>query len=162
MKQRIFTIAAGLITLVAAVIWVVQGFSLQDPGPVNTVIPSGGPTSVAAPSPSTDPAPPERSSQQERRLFSYAIATTDLHGLAPDVAPGTRLDLWVATQPPVTETPDVLPLVQGAILAEIVPPTLPDGPFAAVLKVPLRHARTLIWGHRFGALSVLEVPTPLP
>ena len=157
MKQRLFTVAAAIIALLAGVVWVLQGAAPPE-APISSERP---PATDAAPSPRPSTSP-STTSPSQGKVYSYAIATTELQGLAPDAAPGTRLDLWVATQPPVSERADVLPLLEGAILQEIVAPTLPDGPYSAILQVPLRHARKLMWADRFGSLSVLELGQPVP
>ena len=90
------------------------------------------------------------------RLYTYAIPIVELQGLSPDAAPGTRLDRWIAWQPSGMDQPDARPLLEGVTLERIGPPLLPEGPHAAVLQVPMRGARRLVWGHRFGSLSVLE------
>ena len=161
MKQRLFTIAAVITALSAGVVWVAQDLPGKKEAPLATARASRPAASdvVGAPLPSPSPsAPPLHGA----KLYSYAIATTELLGLAPDAGPGTRLDLWVATQPPVTPKEDVLPLLEDALLLEIVPPSTPEGPSAAILQVPLRHARKLMWADRFGSLNVLQVRAALP
>ena len=160
MKQRLFTVAAAITALLAGVVWVMQDLPDKKSAPLKTAAASRPPATDTSDNSSPSPSPAEPA-PSEPKLYSYAIATTELHGLAPDAAPGMRLDLWVATQPPVTEKADVLPLLEGAILQEIVPPTLPDAPSAAILQVPLRHARKLMWADRFGSLSVLQVRAPV-
>src|SRR5687767_7511968 len=101
MKQRLFTIAAGIITLIAGVVWVGQGLPHQETGSLPPATASPPAATEPAPAPSASPA--GDSSPPEQKLYRYAIATTDLQGLSPKAAPGSRLDLWVSLQPPITE-----------------------------------------------------------
>lgn len=156
MKQRLFTIASAVVALVAAVLWVMDGLPRQDEVPASN--PVNLPAVEMTPE-ATPPATPMLRPNKGVRLYSYSIPTAELLGLAPDAAPGTRLDLWVAVQPPIYKKAEVLPLIEGAVLAEVIPPQLPDGPFSAILQVPLRHVRELMWADRFGSISVLEIPS---
>lgn len=155
MKQRFLTVASAVIAAAAAIIWAVQGATPTDPA---SAAPGAWATPNVTPSSQSTPTMErvEASDEEGARLYTYAVPIVELQGLSPDVAPGSRLDLWVTWQPPVVDKPDVRRLLEGVILERIVPPTLPDGPHAAVLQVPTRRAHRLIWGHRFGVLSVLE------
>lgn len=93
-------------------------------------------------------------SYRDRRSLSYAIAVTELSGLSLATAPGTRLDLWVAWEPPITKVPDIRPLLTDVTLEKIAPPVLPDGPHVALLLVKPHQVRDLLYGDRYGALSV--------
>lgn len=153
MKQRLITIAAGLIALTAAVVWVGQGAAPSRPA-------AATPEAITAPSPAPDASSVDEHAKSaaprrvgSRDLVSYAIPITEMQGLPPDIAPGTMIDLWVMWQPPVTKRPKVDRLLQGVLLEKIVPPLLPDGPYAAVLMVSPDDFGTLVWGDRLGALS---------
>ena len=87
----------------------------------------------------------------------YAIAAAELSGLSPDAAPGTLLDLWVAWDPPITDKPQVQPLLRGVRLNRIVPPVTPEGPEVALLSVRPSQVSDLIWGDRYGSLSVTMI-----
>lgn len=87
-------------------------------------------------------------------LVSYAVAVNELHGLSPQAIPGTTLDIWVAWEPPVTKKPRIQPLLADVILEGIAPPVLPDGPHAALLLVPAGQISDLLYGDRYGSLSV--------
>ena len=155
MKQRAITVAAALIACAAAVMWVVQGARPSRDsipaaaGHAEDLDPSPHPSTTAA----SVTIPPTTAD-----LVSYAIPTTELQGLPPDLAFGTRLDLWVAWQPPITKRTELQPLLQGVLLEKIVPPLLPDGPHSAILKVDPDEISDLIWGDRFGALSAVVPP----
>jgi len=152
MKQRAITVAAALITCAAAVMWVVQGARpSQDPIPA----PAGRAGDLGPSPPPSTAAPSLTIPTTTAGLVSYAIPTTELQGLPPDLAYGTRLDLWVAWQPPITKRTELQPLLRGVLLEKIVPPLLPDGPHSAILKVDPDEISDLIWGDRFGALSAV-------
>lgn len=161
MKQRTLTVAAALVTVAAALIWVLQGA-----GPAASPSPAGG-TETLAPAP-TPPSPlsgPDADAEANddpstEELVSYAIATAELQGLPPDLPPGSIVDLWVTWQPPVTKQAKVGPLLAGIRLEKIAAPLLPDGPHAAILAVPAERISDLIWGDRFGALTVVVPPDP--
>ena len=161
MKQRALTVAAALVTVAAALIWALQGT-----GPVASPSPVGGTESLASvptsPSPlsGADADAEAGDDPSTEELVSYAIATAELQGLPPDLPPGSTVDLWVTWQPPVTKRAKVRPLLEGVRLEKIAPPLLPDGPQAAILAVPAERISDLIWGDRFGALTVVVPPDP--
>ena len=88
----------------------------------------------------------------------YALATAELAGLSPDAAPGSPLELWVTWTKPISKEPSVQKLLDGVTLERIVPPVTPDGPEVAVLNVSSKDIPDLIYGDRFGALSVVLQP----
>lgn len=94
--------------------------------------------------------------EQGRR--AYAVALPELKGLPPEAIPGTRLELWVAWDPPVTKQPRVQKLIEDVILAEMIPPVVPEAPATAVLSVPTKTLPDLLYGDRYGALSATIVP----
>ena len=100
----------------------------------------------------SSPAPVPTGIGGEKR--GYALATAELAGLSPDVAPGTPLELWVTWTEPISKEPSVQKLLDGVTLERIVPPVTPDGPEVAVLSVSSKDIPDLIYGDRFGALSV--------
>lgn len=157
MKQRLFTAAAVSILVLAAGLWIAEG---AQPGrstqPVNPTTPV---TEAPASAPSVRPdTPSDHPPEKTPGLYSYAIPITELQGLPPEIAPGTLIDLWVAWQPPITKKTQIQPLLKRVLLERIVPPLLPDGPHSALLQVRVDRAHRLIWGDRFGALSVLTPP----
>ena len=84
----------------------------------------------------------------------YAIAVAELRGLPPDADVGTRLELWVTWDRPVTRKPRLQRLVPEATLVRIAPPVTPEGPAAAVLRVPTGRISDLLYADGYGALSV--------
>lgn len=154
MKQRLITTAAGLITLVAAVVWVAQGSAPSPSVAADAeVVTNPSPLASSAPEPGASPPVPEPAAVADD-LVSYAIPVTELQGLPPDLAPGTALDLWVMWQPPVTKDTKVDRLLRGVLLENIVAPLLADAPHVAVLSVSPDQFSRLVWGDRLGALSV--------
>lgn len=119
------------------------------PSPAITTAPTAVPDSAVVDRSEGAAVAPERAN-----LVSYAIAVNELHGLPPRAAAGTVLDLWVAWEPPVTKEPKIHRLVSNVILEEIAPPLLPDGPHAALLLVKPNQLSDLLYGDRYGSLSV--------
>ncbi len=89
---------------------------------------------------------------------SYAIGLHDLDGLPPDAAPGTRVELWVAWDPPVTEQTEVHKLIDDVVIEKLIPPVVPEGPVSVVLSIRAKDFSDLVWGDRYGALSVSILP----
>ncbi len=87
---------------------------------------------------------------------SYAIGLHELKGLAPNAAPGTRLEVWVSWEPPVVDEPRVQRLLKRVVLEKIIAP-LTDGPLVALLLVRPGEVGDLLYGHRYGQLSALLV-----
>ncbi|MDP9227335.1 MAG: hypothetical protein M3P18_26510 [Actinomycetota bacterium] len=156
-------IAGGVIGLILVLFWSV-GSSLSHPkqaarswsSPVED--PSGSPwpspTSVEVTA-GASPGPGELGVARRR---SYAIALSRLAGLPPDATSGTRLQLWVAWEPPITHKPRIQRLVTGVELDHIVPPVTPDGSAVALLEVPADQVPSLLYGDRYGSLSAVVTP----
>lgn len=79
---------------------------------------------------------------------------SELSGLPPDAAPGTPLQLWVAWDPPITRGRKIQLLIPRATLERIVPGITPEAPATALLAVPPGTFSDLLFGDRYGALSV--------
>ena len=106
---------------------------------------------------SADPAAVDPESDRRE----YAVALSELNGLPVDAAPGARMDVWVTWHPPVTNKPTVQRLIQGVVLERIIPPLTPDGPDGVLLSVAKSRLSALIFGDRFGELSVAMLPGPI-
>ena len=91
-------------------------------------------------------------------LRAYAIPLVELQGLAPDVTAGTRVELWVAWDPPVTERVRVQKLFGGAQVGRVIPPTAAEAPTTIELLVPVREFPELLFADRHGALSAAVLP----
>ena len=111
--------------------------------------------SPAADDPALAPSPPEDRSV----LRTYAVVLTELNGFPSDAAPGTRVDLWVAWEPPVTRQVKVHRLLRDVVVDRIVAPSTPAGSPAVLLAVDEENISDLIWADRYGSLSATIVPT---
>ncbi len=147
--------AAGGVGVVVFVAW-----NLGVPSPTaTTVAPAPQPSqtasvsSVAGPVAVTRPSPEGETSDRSDEV-DYAIAVPELSGLSPDAAAGSLLDLWVAWDPPITEKPRVQPLLRAVRLSRIVPPVTPEGPAVALLTIRRAQVSDIIYGDRYGSLSV--------
>ena len=97
--------------------------------------------------------PTSRGERQTAVLRSYALSLDDLRGLSPNAAPGTRLELWVTYEPPVTKRVRNQLLIRDAVLDRIVPALDPLGPDTALLLVRNKDIPKLITAERFGSPS---------
>ena len=108
----------------------------------------------SAPPASTDPPSP---TQPPDDLNSYAIALPELQGLPPDAKPGSRLELWVAWEPPVVKRLKVQRLLRNVTLEKIAPSVTGESPPVALLQVRDDQFEKLLWGDQYGRLSVAMV-----
>ena len=108
--------------------------------------------------PSGDPSDSAGGASDAPGRRGYALAVPELKGLPGGAAPGTRLELWVAWDPPVTKEPRVQRLLKDVILDEIIPPIVPEAPATAILSVPAKSVPDLLYGDRYGALSATMLP----
>lgn len=121
---------------------------------VSETAPPGQPSAAVG---TSRPNPPVGTPQSPagRPRVEYAIGLHDLEGLAPDTPSGTRLQLWVAWDPPLVKEPRVQRLVDEVVLEKVIPPTLPEGPHVAVLSLRPRQVPRLLYGDLWGRLSVV-------
>jgi hypothetical protein len=112
---------------------------------------------AAAPAASPTARPDAGIASMGRR--SYAISLPELDGLPRDAAPGTRLELWVTWEPPITKAPRIQRLLRDVRLERILAAPVPEAPPTAILSVRVRGLPELLYGDKFGALSV-AVPPP--
>ncbi len=169
MSRRILNlgIAAGIFVLVLVV--GSQLLPATDPGalpspsstPPETEPRAAGSTpSVAAqpsPSPRAEPIQPI-SNESETDVRTYALSVSELRGLPPNAAPGTQLELWVAWDPPLTKEPRFQLLVRRVILEKIVPGVTAEAPATALLRITKSQVPDLLYGDRYGSLSVTVLP----
>lgn len=87
-------------------------------------------------------------------LRTYALPVSELSGLRPDAQPGTELELWVAWDPPVTKGPRVQLLLRRVLLQGILAPPSRELPAMALIAIRARDTADLIYGDRYGTLSV--------
>jgi hypothetical protein len=109
--------------------------------------PRADPTAAAS---DTPPGAPARAD-----VVSYAVALEDLPGLSPDAPPGTRMQLWVAWEPPIVRRPRLDLLLRGVILEKVVPPLSPRGRGTALLLLRPADVPDLLYADRWGSLSAV-------
>lgn len=100
--------------------------------------------SISAPGYATDEAP----------SLEYAVGLHDLRGLPLDTSPGTQLELWVAWDDAYAEGPQVQKLARSVTLSRFIEPATPEGPVVAVLLVPEKAMRAVMYGDLYGSFSV--------
>jgi hypothetical protein len=108
------------------------------------------PAVIAPPSPVPSPA------GVSREMVTHALDVSRLNGFPPDASPGDVFDIWVAWNPPVAKGPNVQLLLKGVALEKVAPPVTPDGPYVAFLLVNRSQARDLLYGTKYGLLSVTQ------
>ena len=151
--------------LIAAAVVSLLGFLLG--GDALLSLASGGSEAPArrsaaprsGPGPSPTPRPPSPAGAGEA-LVSYAVALEDLSGLSPDAPPGTRMQLWVAWEPPLVKRPRIDLLLEGVALERIVPGLTPASPGTALLLVQRSEVGDLLYADRWGRLSAVMVDGP--
>jgi hypothetical protein len=155
-RTRNLLLAAAVPVVMVVVAWSVLPGGSKDVG--------GRAVRVAAP-PSASPGDPAArhsegsdavSVESDRR--AYALAVPEVKGLPADASPGTRLELWVAWDPPITKEPRVQRLIKEVVLDEIIPPVVPEAPATLILSVPTKAVPDLLYGDRYGALSATILP----
>lgn len=155
-KHKRLAYTAGGFAFVLVVGW---NLISSSPGVVSYAPPTSA-TLASSPSPSLTPTPVavlRSGATSAAGEVDYAIAAAELSGLSPDTPPGTLLDLWVAWDPPITDEPQVQRLLRGVRLSRLVPPATPEGPEVALLSIRPSQVSDLIWGDRYGSLSVTTI-----
>ncbi|MGH2774392.1 MAG: hypothetical protein ACRDJT_03010 [Actinomycetota bacterium] len=92
-------------------------------------------------------------------LASYAFLLPELEGLPPSTRPGTEIEIWATWEPPVTKKLKVHQLVPRATVAKIIP-SIEPGPPTVMLELERRFIPDLMYGDRFGALSIVLASEP--
>ena len=87
-------------------------------------------------------------------LASYAFLLPELEGLSPTIAPGTAIEIWATWEPPVTKRLRVQLLIPRATVAEVIP-SIEPGPPTVMLELERRHIPDILFGDKFGDLSVV-------
>ena len=87
-------------------------------------------------------------------LTTYAFLLPELEGLPSSTSPGTDIEIWATWEPPVTKRPKVQRLIPRATVSKILP-TIEPGPPTVVLEIERRYIPDIMFGDRFGALSVV-------
>lgn len=148
-KIRNLLLASGVVVAVALL---AASFLFAADVPDATI---GPPTPVIASPTASQPAARQKSVENTRL---YAVSLPRLQGLAATAAAGSRLELWVAWEPPITKSPRYQKLLENVILEEIVPPPIPEAPPTVLLSVADHDIGDLLYADRFGALSAVIVP----
>jgi hypothetical protein len=94
----------------------------------------------------------------QRDMRTYAVSTYELSGLPPDAAPGTKLEVWAAWEPPLVDTPQFQKILKEVTLEKIVPGLTPEAPSTALLLVSAKDLPDLLYSDRFAQLSVAVIP----
>jgi hypothetical protein len=157
-RVRSLLLIAVVPAIIVGIVWMVVP---ADVGSDVTASPATKPLSPSPGAPSGGPTPSEASSHlapvtKDRR--NYAMAVPDLDGLPAEVTPGTKVELWVAWDPPITKEPRVQRLMGDVLIEEVIPPLIPEAPATAILSVPTKGVPDLLFGDRYGALSVTMLP----
>jgi hypothetical protein len=171
--QRLGFAFGGL--LLATIVWVRLFPTAPEPQPIDPA-PAAIPTPAAtAPgdassqvrpspdmgSPSSAGAGFEESGGQvtnDPNIRTYAVSTFDLRGLPPDARSGTLLEVWVAWEPPIVDSPRYQKLLPEVMLEKVVPGLTPDAPATALLQVKVKELADLLYADRWGQLSVAALP----
>ena len=143
---------SGIVALVVVLfLFRTQPSSGQDPA---AAIPH--PTSSARPAATAPPSPVPSGLRTSEGMVAHALDVARLNGFPPDAAPGDVFDVWVSWNPPVMKGPNVQLLLRGVTLEKIAPPVTPEGPYVAFLLVTRSQARDLLYGTKYGLLSVTQ------
>lgn len=68
------------------------------------------------------------------------------------------MELWVVWDQPITKGPKMQRLIPLVSLERIAPPVVEGASPVALLQVPPRDVPDLLWGDRYGTLSVVLLP----
>lgn len=93
-------------------------------------------------------------------LPTYAVSSAELEGLPPDPQPGTRLELWVAWEPPITKEVRFQKLLSDVRIQQVVPGVVAEEPSTVLLALEPSQISDVLYGDRYGSLSVVVLPTP--
>ena len=136
---------------------VVSALFLRGPTAADQSLGKVAPDPVGSPSwigPSAAPSPATPLRPAERNVHTYAVDISTLSGFPPDAERGDRFDIWVAWDQRVVKGPNIQLLLEGVELEKVAPPVTPEGPYVALFIVTRGQARDLLYGERYGALSV--------
>lgn len=113
------------------------------------------PALESPPTPASDDGDGGASDEGYRR---YALPLAEVRGLSPASPPGSRVQLWVSWEPPITKHPRVQRLRGTAIVDEVLEPTIPEGPVAVALLIPKDGLPDFLFAHKYGSLSAVTIP----
>jgi hypothetical protein len=154
MNRRTSYVAVSVAAAIVFVIMTLRGGS-SIPSSVAAQPPESLKGTLAPmPAPSVDTSADDVGSSKKK--VSHAIDVLRLAGLPTDAQPGDLFDVWVTWGPPIAKGPNLQLLVAGVELERIAEPVTVEGPSVAVLTVSRRDAADLLYGTRYGALSVTQ------
>jgi hypothetical protein len=78
----------------------------------------------------------------------------ELEGLPPSTSSGTEIEIWATWEPPVAKRLKVQRLIPQATVSKILP-SIEPGPPTVVLELERRFIPDILFGDRFGSLSVV-------
>jgi hypothetical protein len=87
-------------------------------------------------------------------IASYAFLLPELEGLSSTVEPGTEIEIWATWEPPVTKRLKVQLLIPKATVTKVIP-SIEPGPPTVMLELERRLIPDILFGDRFGDLSVV-------
>ena len=129
------------------------------PGDPELSQPEGTAADHVAPSSPAEGAPNAAALDPHAEGFrGYALPLAEVRGLSPETPMGSRVELWVAWEPPITKEARVQRLLRGAVVEQIVPPTVPEGPVTVELLIPVNDLPDFIFAQRYGSLSAAVIP----
>ena len=146
--KNLLLVVTGALVLAALLLRAPAG---AVPSPSEASVGAEIPSTLPSTTPSTDITPFRPAA---RDVSTYAIDIATLSGFPPDARPGDLFDIWVAWDRRIVKGPNVQLLLGAVELEKISPPVTPDGPYAALFIVTRRQARDLVYGERYGVLSV--------
>lgn len=139
------------VAIVVAGLFVMKGSTPADPsvthdtsGTAAEVQPAAPPSPAATTTPVLDGRP------------TYWIGDHELEGAHDSLTLGVPVEIWVTWSPPLTKEIQVQKLIDDAYVAAVLPPTTPDGLFELGIALKQRDIRRMIYGERFGELTVVE------
>lgn len=113
-------------------------------------------TKIASPTaalPSSEALPTPPLNAQGR--ITYHMTLDELDGMPANVRPWTKIELWVAWDPPITDEPLVQLLNDDIYVESVLPPIAQGGSHVVKLAVRPRDRVDLVYADRYGALSVM-------
>lgn len=143
--RRLGALGGGVVILGLLASTFAFGGGSSAPKP-NDVTLAQGPTDVATPPSSTD-------------LASYAFHLPELDALPATVPPGTEIEIWATWEPPVTKKLKVQRLIPRATVEKVIP-SIDSGPPTVLLELERRYIPDIMYGDRFGSLSVVLLSEP--
>lgn len=166
-KRRSFLIAAGSAVVVMIIVMLRSSgtpssaptAAIPTPGPVITpTVTASAPSEQGTVTQGTDEGGSTGPGIASPGRASYYQSAASLAGLPPDIVPGTRIELWVAWEPPVVDAPRVQRLLTDVYVEAIVAPLTPDGPVTAKLSLRRKDIPDMIYADRYGRLNVIMPP----